>query len=136
MDCVSAAVGAAKSIYDAYKTVKTTQKELKHAPEKLQLIEDDRDLVKQLFNELHMASDVDGSRSPSEHLEHLQQTIERRSDDLGQVLAKVTKQNSTSGDKTGRSVRPLKFILNKDDINDASSELKELREVLALHWHM
>ncbi|KAI0825995.1 hypothetical protein BC629DRAFT_1586855 [Irpex lacteus] len=64
MDGVSAAVGAAKSIYDAYKTVKTTQKELKHAPEKLQLIEDDRDLVKQLFNELHMASDVDGSGSP------------------------------------------------------------------------
>ncbi len=136
MDGVSTAVGAAKSIYDAYKSVKTTQKELKHAPEKLQLIEDDRDLVKQLFNELHMANNVDGSRTPSEHLEHLQQTVERRSDDLKQVLAKVTKQSSTSGDKNGRSVRVLKFILNKDDIKDASSELKDLREVLALRWHM
>lgn len=131
MDGVATAISLATSGYTAYKTVDTTRKEFKRAPDKLQSLDDTRNLIKQLLERLTASDEVGSTRHISpEHVERLRESAQRCFDDIDVLSTKVTKEGSSTGGATKRSIRPFKWLLNKDDIKDTSEDLKELRELL------
>lgn len=134
MDGVSSAVGLITSGYTAYKKVAKTRKEFKKSPERLQSLEDTRNLIRQLLDKLPTANEgeLPGSVLNTDYLRHLRESAERCFDDVDKVLNKVRKENSTGRGMGEYSIRRVNFLLSQDNIRGTSDAIKDLRDTSAL----
>ena len=133
MDPASAIIGIVSFGFEVFKKINEVRKAIKDAPDNLCSLENSCLLIELSLDQLQTMGVVGLLRLDATRFERLCDSARRHLRDVEVIVDKVTVVANDQDSQTGRrSIRKIKWLMKKDDLNDIARKLKELRVTLAL----
>ena len=133
MDPASAIIGIVSFGFEVFKKINGVRKAVKDAPDDLSSLEDSCLLIELSLDQLQTMSVLGSLRVDTTRFERLCSNARRYLKDIEVIVDRVTVVANDRDCQIGRrSIRKIKWLMKKDDLNDIARKLKELRVTLAL----
>lgn len=139
MDPASAIIGIVSFGFTVFRKVNEVRKAIKAAPGQLEALQDSCDVIEMFLNRLKTMqagllnlATLDDSRSMEQaHLELLCRKAKRCLEEVDEALDRVVVRGAASpGVRTSTTIRKIRWIMRKDDLEEISRKIRELRDAL------
>ena len=133
MDPASAVIGIVSFSCTVFGKINEMRKAIKAAPDDLQSLEDSCFLAELSLEQIRAMGIPESSRVDATRLERLCNNVQRQLEDVDVIVDKVTVAAAVQGNRAReRSIRRVKWLMKKDDLDSIARKLKELQITLAL----